>query len=336
MSERLSVIVPVYNAADYLSRCLDALLNQGVENYEIVCVNDGSTDSSGALLREYWQKNPQIIRIVEQENQGLPAARNAGLAVADGTIIAFCDADDYLIPHAYGYLLRECWKEGLDMLKFNSITLDQYVQKSWTETNEVSGSVVYEGDGFTYIRERHPNFSFVWSYLYSASFLRKNQLKFRPFKQCEDVAFNLDAYMCNPRVMQVTSNLYRYMVSPGQVTRIRNPRHMRIVVQHYVGLFENMTRYIKEKPEVSDALRLYREQEMVPCMSRILTANYNKEEFISVRGTFRHLDMLPLKQMNKAGRVINLLMANYVMYAMGSFLYRKIFLPYVLPRLGRN
>ena len=126
---KLSVIVPVYNAEKYLSRCIDSLLNQEVVEYEIVCVNDGSTDGSGAILREYKRKNPDVLMLIEQENQGLPAARNIGMSVATGDIITFCDSDDYLIPGAYGYLLKNFWKEGIDVLKFNSITLDKYVQK---------------------------------------------------------------------------------------------------------------------------------------------------------------------------------------------------------------
>ena len=90
----LSVIVPVYNAEKFLARCLDSLLEQGVEDYEIVCVNDGSTDGSGEILQRYKRKNPTVIKVLEQENRGLPAARNEGMRIARGDVLAFCDADD--------------------------------------------------------------------------------------------------------------------------------------------------------------------------------------------------------------------------------------------------
>lgn len=332
----LSVIVPVYNAEKYLSRCLDSLLNQDVENYEIVCVNDGCTDGSGAILLEYREKNPQIIKIVEQNNQGLPAARNAGMAVAKGTIIAFCDSDDYLIPRAYGYLLREFWKQGVDVLKFNSITLDKYVQKKWNETNEVEGNVLYEGNGTQYVMEREPNFSFVWSYLYRKSFLKEHDIRFIPVKQCEDVAFNLDVYMSNPYVVQVSSNVYRYTVSEEQITRIRDPRNMRKVVESYICLFRNMNEYMQKIPEMKETLSKYKQRETIPCMSRVLSANYTRKDFFFIRKTFLNIGVLPVLLSGKMSKVVNVFMKNYGCYNVASFLYRKLFVPYILPCLSRN
>ncbi len=332
----LSVIVPVYNAEAFLVRCLDSLLNQDVEDYEIVCVNDGSTDKSGSILKEYKNAYPQVLTLVEQDNQGLPAARNAGMAVAKGNQITFCDSDDYVIPGAYGYILKTFWKEDVDVLKFNSITVDQYVQKEWKETNDVRGKVLYEGRGLRYVVERTPNFSFVWSYIYDSAFLSRNQITFRSIRQCEDVAFNLDVYMCDPYVMQVSSNIYRYTVSEGQITRVREPHHMRSVVESYMCLFDNMNAYMQQKPEIKEALQTYKQRETIPCMSRVLSADYTRKEFLSVRHSFLKLEVLPMRLQGKASKVINVVMANYLMYWMASFLYRKLFLPYVLPHLRRN
>ena len=332
----LSVIVPVYNAEAFLVRCLDSLLNQDVEDYEIVCVNDGSTDKSGSILKEYKNAYPQVLTLVEQENQGLPAARNAGMAVAKGDQIAFCDSDDYVIPGAYGYILKTFWKEDIDVLKFNSITVDRYVQKEWKETNDVRGKVLFEGRGTRYVVERAPNFSFVWSYIYNNAFLSRNKITFRPIRQCEDVAFNLDVYMCDPYVMQVSSNIYRYTVSEGQITRVREPHHMRSVVESYMCLFDNMNAYMQQKPEIKEALQTYKQRETIPCMSRVLSADYTRKEFLSVKNSFLQLEVLPMRLQGKATKVINAVMTNYFMYWMAGFLYRRLFVPYVLPRLRRN
>ena len=78
----LSVIVPVYNASQYLRRCLDSLLAQDVNAYEIICVNDGSIDESNAILAEYEISYPNVIRVLRQPNSGVSAARNNGLSVA--------------------------------------------------------------------------------------------------------------------------------------------------------------------------------------------------------------------------------------------------------------
>lgn len=96
----LSVIVPVYNAARFLPQCLDSLLGQTYMNLEIICVDDGSTDDSLAVLKEYAAKDERI-KVMHQENAGVSAARNRGLALATGELITFVDADDWLEPDAY-------------------------------------------------------------------------------------------------------------------------------------------------------------------------------------------------------------------------------------------
>ena len=93
---KISVIIPVYNVEKYLRECLDSLLNQTFKDIEIICVNDGSTDGSLNILNEYASKDSRFI-IINQNNQGLSAARNNGLNVAKGDYVAFLDSDDYIL-----------------------------------------------------------------------------------------------------------------------------------------------------------------------------------------------------------------------------------------------
>ncbi|MEE5988676.1 glycosyltransferase [Ligilactobacillus equi] len=93
----ISIIVPVYNVAEYLSRCVASVLKQSYKDWELILVNDGSTDQSGALCQQYAQSDVRI-RTLHQKNQGQAAARNAGLEAAQGEYLAFCDADDWLTP----------------------------------------------------------------------------------------------------------------------------------------------------------------------------------------------------------------------------------------------
>ena len=90
----VSVIVPVYNVAKYLRQCMDSLVSQTLRDIEIVCIDDGSTDGSGAILDEYAAKDPRV-KVVRQKNAGAGAARNAGLDVATGEYLFFCDPDDW-------------------------------------------------------------------------------------------------------------------------------------------------------------------------------------------------------------------------------------------------
>ena len=100
VSQKLSVIIPVYNVEEYLAGCLDSVIAQTYENLEIICVDDGSTDNSPAILRQYADRDARI-RIITQKNMGQSVARNAGLAAATSEYIAFIDSDDTLHPETY-------------------------------------------------------------------------------------------------------------------------------------------------------------------------------------------------------------------------------------------
>lgn len=110
----ISVIIPVYNVAPYLPECLDSVIGQTYTDLEIIIVNDGSTDESGAICNSYAQKDHRI-RVIHQQNQGLSAARNAGIDAAHGEYISFLDSDDYMMPDLLEHLLNLCLEYGADM-----------------------------------------------------------------------------------------------------------------------------------------------------------------------------------------------------------------------------
>ncbi len=98
---KISVIVPVYNVEGYLSRCLNSLLQQTFQDFELICIDDGSTDGSSDLLKTYQAQYPQQIRIKRTANQGLSGARNEGLSLASGEYICFIDSDDWVHPNLF-------------------------------------------------------------------------------------------------------------------------------------------------------------------------------------------------------------------------------------------
>lgn len=116
---KLSIIIPVYNVESYLRECLDSVLSQDMTDYEVICVDDGSTDNSLTILREYESKYAIIKVIQHSENKGLSAARNTGIRQARGMYIQFIDSDDMIKPGTC-QLLYQCAKEnGVDIVYFN-------------------------------------------------------------------------------------------------------------------------------------------------------------------------------------------------------------------------
>lgn len=114
-----SILVPVYNTAPYLSQCLDSVLAQDETDYELILVDDGSTDESGELLGAYKAAHPQNTVVVHQENRGLIAARRKGVSLAKGETCIFLDSDDYLEPGCLSVLRKTIEQTGADVVIYN-------------------------------------------------------------------------------------------------------------------------------------------------------------------------------------------------------------------------
>jgi glycosyltransferase involved in cell wall biosynthesis len=117
---KISAIIPVYNTERYLTECVDSIAGQTLRDIEIVCVNDGSTDTSEKILAEYAQRDARVV-IVTQENQGLSAARNSGVSAATGDYLYFIDSDDHLALDALEKLYEEAARNDLDVLYFDAV-----------------------------------------------------------------------------------------------------------------------------------------------------------------------------------------------------------------------
>ena len=131
MSDKISVIVPVYKVEKYLNRCVQSIASQTYENLEIILVDDGSPDNCGVLCDEWVQKDSRI-KVVHKENGGLSSARNAGVAVATGAYVGFVDSDDYIHPQMYEKLYEALVENGADI----SICGCDYVDEELIFMNE--------------------------------------------------------------------------------------------------------------------------------------------------------------------------------------------------------
>ena len=119
---KLSIIVPIYNVAPYLPKCVDSLIAQDYEDYEVILVDDGSTDESGKICDEISESISDerlVIKVLHQKNGGLSAARNAGLKMARGEYVCFVDSDDYWELNVLGGLMAQVERDNLDVLRFD-------------------------------------------------------------------------------------------------------------------------------------------------------------------------------------------------------------------------
>ncbi len=227
MTAAVSVIVPVYNVQPYLSRCVDSILQQSMADFELILIDDGSTDGSGALCDAY-NRNDRI-RVIHQENQGLGLARNTGLAHAQGEYVCFVDADDYVGPELLEHLLTAAQRHQADLVigGWTDIYADGRIKRHiYPETLFVTederracilGSVAAPPESR---KEVFWNVA-AWAKLYRRELLERNSLRFVSERVLisEDILFNLDFFGCAERVAATQDASYCYCVNAGSLSK---------------------------------------------------------------------------------------------------------------------
>lgn len=231
MSIKLTVIVPVYNTAPWLRQCLDSICSQSYRNLEILCVNDGSTDNSAQILEEYAAKDSRI-KVFNQKNAGLSAARNTGLEHATGEWVTGVDSDDYLYPGIYEELVKHCGKD-INMVFFGVREVDEQ-GKPLPERPYFA--LPQPGDyKLTPELARKLNVCFV-SKLWRKSLLEENALLFPVGLVHEDNALYWLAAPYIRRVAMCPNIGYSYLLREGSIindtslsAQKRTERYMRIL-----------------------------------------------------------------------------------------------------------
>ena len=187
---KVSVIIPVYNVEEYLQECLDSVVNQTLKEIEIICVDDGSTDNSLEILKEYAQKDNRIT-VIMQENLHAGVARNAGLSQAKGEYVHFLDSDDWVDKNTYEELSSLIKKKKVNFMKFKSYTYDnkekRNINNSYTDINWITEDLVISIDkklDWAIAMSDAP-----WSGFYNLTFLNKNNIRFNNLKCANDVSF---------------------------------------------------------------------------------------------------------------------------------------------------
>jgi glycosyltransferase involved in cell wall biosynthesis len=206
----LSVIIPVYNAQECLPVALKSVYDQGVDDIEIILINDGSRDKSLAVCQEYAQRDPRII-VLDQQNSGPGAARNTGLKAARGQYISFVDSDDYLVPGAYEQLLNAIRQHQPDLIiaHFNIIMKGRVIDRGY-----VKGDETVDKTDFLHKLSRRPGsyyYSALWNKLYKRQVVQENNLRFdHSYTWGEDFDFNMRFYHHVGKVSFIKEPIYNY------------------------------------------------------------------------------------------------------------------------------
>lgn len=225
-----SIVIPVYNVEAYIRECLDSVIGQTYADLEAVCVNDGSTDGSAAVLEEYAAMD-QRIRVVTRANGGLSAARNTGMDAAKGEYILFLDSDDWLEPNALEMVARSLNNE--DMLCFSGRRFFEET-KTFNPADRLLEKA-YES-GIDYYNENallQRDFAFVCVVLraYKRSLLVDNDLRFKVGILHEDNLFTPIACYYAQKVKQIKACLYDYRVRAQSITTTQDTRRSKDLME---------------------------------------------------------------------------------------------------------
>ena len=239
---KLSVIVPIYNAGAYLEECLDSILELRMAEMEVICVDDGSTDDSPAILKRYAEADPRI-RIVCKANTGYGDTMNTGISLAQGDYIAIVESDDMLIPDSLLLMLDKAITEDADVVKGNYYC---YADGK----NELFNNMGAFRDGEETDRTQREQLFFtapsLWSAVYKRSFLTGNDIRFLPTPGAayQDTSFAFKVWLCAKKVIVTHSPVIRY-----RTDNAASSSHERGKIFNLITEFEEIDRFFEERKE---------------------------------------------------------------------------------------
>ena len=272
---KLSIIIPVYNVAPYLRKCVESVLEQDLnpEEYEVILVDDGSTDGSGEICdsltpspspeeRGKGRGKGWNIRVIHKKNAGLSAARNAGIAVATGEYIQFVDSDDYLEPNVLGGLVRQMDAEQLDVLRFDyqnvRLTDGVYFVFEPYKTPRKVDQCTEIVDGETYLNTRMQTACYAVQFMIRRSLLTPSisprreegddMCLFTPGIYFEDVEWMPRMVLRALRMNATTTIVYNYLMREGSITKTKDMAHQRKNVEDKFVIIDTLNQLLEQHP----------------------------------------------------------------------------------------
>lgn len=256
---KISIIIPIYNVEQYLSRCLDSVTNQTYSNLEIILINDGSKDSCLEICKDYQKRDSRII-IIDKINEGVSVARNTGIETATGKYIGFVDPDDWIEPDMYEnmYNTIEKYKCSIAFCNYSKDRKNRRSYKTIKTKKNVLGKLDIINEliaNMIGIEDILPKYytvmGSVWRCLYNREFLNKFELRFKPgITIMEDLLFNIQALIYCDKVCIDSGYYYHYMINKTSSLHTYNKKMWQDNVEVH-----NMLEKILKDAELDEYLR---------------------------------------------------------------------------------
>jgi len=255
---QLSLVVPVYNVAPYLSRCLESLATEPAATTEIILVDDGSNDACPGILAAWATARPQA-RVIRQPNAGLSAARNAGLGQARGRYVAFVDSDDYYDAGYYGRLAALCETHELDLALGNASYHFEGRRADCPIHADSPPAGVMRGTDFLRYRLRNRSLlHMVWMHVYRRAWLEQHRMRFVPGLIHEDVPWTTRALLLARRTAYDATPGYHYRQRVRRFPPQDADRRLQAIIdgaEHNARALEQLAAAVNGDPELQRLLR---------------------------------------------------------------------------------
>ncbi len=234
LSCKFTIVIPMYNASQTIVRCIDSILCQGYPSYEVICVDDGSTDET---IRTIRNKYGTMVRVIHTPHRGVSNARNVGIKEAMGEYVLFCDADDEYLPNAFNILSQNC---DTDIVLFGAKVIDCNEKYHLNDIKIETKRYEKKPEKFFYTQKNV--WPYVWHCAYQTEFLRKNEILFPDKLELgEDLAFQFESIMMATSVNCIDFVLYKYYhcrQDSSEMVFLSNPvervkRHIKIIETCY-------------------------------------------------------------------------------------------------------
>ena len=215
----VSVVIPVYNVEKYLRQCLDSVLNQTYTNYEVIMVDDGSTDLSGMICDEYAEKDSRF-RVIHKENGGLSVARNIGYDASHGEYVYYIDSDDWIESKTLEQLVQKASDTNADFVFFDGKSFEDSDKGYNVKQGYIRKRQYDIGSGIAVFDELQKSKDFksaIPTYLWKKSFLEKNKMSFYPGILYEDMIYSFEVYCKAKTVAHCYKPFYQRRLRAGSI-----------------------------------------------------------------------------------------------------------------------
>lgn len=255
-----SVVVPVYNVEKYLNECVDSILAQTFQDFELILVDDGSKDCSGAICDEYAQKDARV-RVIHKENGGQSTARNRGVDEAKGEYIVFLDSDDFVSSSDFFSDLKENLANETDVVLFRYCKYYNESKKDYCNISLADLSFQNKGELFLELVKRDAFFCSCWSKCVATRVLRDNDIKFDENLRCEDMDWYYSVVQKAENYAVIDKAYVNYRQRENSVTSSgANPKNTMdycYTIEKWYKIFSQMEEGSEKRALLSSLAKLY-------------------------------------------------------------------------------